>query len=245
MLEELVIDRVDLVDEGANSAAFVELFKRKEHKKVDETIVAKVVSSPIVQKSTEPTQTPEARPAADQDAIIAELQKQLADVTKERDELKKQLTPKEPVISEEEIMKNMPEAAKELFLKMKLQKEAAELAVAKMKEAEQHAEAVRKAAELKALPIEHDKLVNILKSADADVVALLTSAAAAIEAATLSEIGKSVEGSLSGSADAWDRIEAKAEELMKSAKITKAKAITQIIEENPDLYKEYLQGGAN
>ena len=30
ILTDLIIDRVDLVDEGANSAAFVELFKRKE-----------------------------------------------------------------------------------------------------------------------------------------------------------------------------------------------------------------------
>ena len=32
LLEDLVVDRVDLVDEGANSAAFIELFKRKERK---------------------------------------------------------------------------------------------------------------------------------------------------------------------------------------------------------------------
>ena len=30
LLEDLVVDRVDLVDEGANSAAFIELYKRKE-----------------------------------------------------------------------------------------------------------------------------------------------------------------------------------------------------------------------
>ena len=30
LLEDLVITRVDLVDEGANSAAFIELYKRKE-----------------------------------------------------------------------------------------------------------------------------------------------------------------------------------------------------------------------
>ena len=30
LLEDLVIDRVDFVDEGANSAAFIELYKRKE-----------------------------------------------------------------------------------------------------------------------------------------------------------------------------------------------------------------------
>ena len=30
LLDDLVIDRVDFVDEGANSAAFIELYKRKE-----------------------------------------------------------------------------------------------------------------------------------------------------------------------------------------------------------------------
>ena len=32
-LKDLVVDRVDLVDEGANSAAFIELYKRKETRK--------------------------------------------------------------------------------------------------------------------------------------------------------------------------------------------------------------------
>ena len=30
LLEDLVIERIDLVDEGANSAAFIEIYKRKE-----------------------------------------------------------------------------------------------------------------------------------------------------------------------------------------------------------------------
>jgi hypothetical protein len=33
-LKDLIVDRVDLVDEGANSAAFIELYKRKETKEL-------------------------------------------------------------------------------------------------------------------------------------------------------------------------------------------------------------------
>ena len=43
ILEDLVIDRVDLVDEGANSAAFIELYKRKEQSKMNfEEILSKM-----------------------------------------------------------------------------------------------------------------------------------------------------------------------------------------------------------
>ena len=45
---------------------------------------------------------------------------------------------------------------------------------------------------------------------------------------------------------AWSKIEDEAEKVMKSAgtTMTKAKAIAQVIEDKPQLYKEYLNGGA-
>ena len=269
MLEDLIINRVDLVDEGANSAAFIELYKRKEQKLMDvKEILSKMKPehSSVLQAALDEA-TEECRKAKED----------LATVTKERDEAVTSLqtanddlavakseletlkakaaeegseegaeddTKKTDAFDETETMKSMPAEARALFEKMKSQKEVAEAELRKAKEAEQHAEAVAKANELKAIPVEHEKLVGIVKSASPEVLEILTVANAAIEGTVLGEVGKNATGS--GTADAWAKIEAKADEVVKNnASITKAKAIAQVIKENPELYKEYLQGGAN
>lgn len=144
---------------------------------------------------------------------------------------------------EEETLNRMPAEARALFVKMRTQKEAAEEEVRKAKEAEAHSAAVAKAAELKALPVESEKLVGVLKGCSADMVDVLTCINAAIEGTVLDEVGKSHSGS--NHADAWSKIEAKADEIAKRDNITKQKAVSVAIKENPELYKEYLQGGAN
>lgn len=144
---------------------------------------------------------------------------------------------------EDEVIKSMPENVRAMFTKMKTQKEAAEEEVRKSKEAEKNAEAVAKAAELKALPLEADKLVDVLKRCDADMVDVLTTINAAIEGTVLDEFGKSHTGG--ASTDAWSKIENKAVDIAKRDNVTKQKAVSIAIKENPELYKEYLQGGAN
>lgn len=147
---------------------------------------------------------------------------------------------------ETETLKAMPEAARELFTKMKEQKEAAEEEVRKAKEAELQATAVAKASELKALPIEQEKLVGILKGCSQELLDVFTTLNSAIEGTVLGEVGKSKPGAASASSDgAWEKIEAVAAEIAKSEGISKAKAISKAVDDNPDLYKEYLQGGAN
>ena len=150
---------------------------------------------------------------------------------------------KKAAFDEEETLKSMPAAARAMFVKMRTQKEAAEEEVRKAKDAEKQAEAVAKAAELKALPIESEKLVGVLKSCSADMVDVLTTINAAIEGTVLDEVGKSNAGS--NGADAWSKIEAKADDIAKRDNVTKQKAVSIAIKENPELYKEYLQGGAN
>lgn len=284
LLKNLVIDRVDLVDEGANSAAFIELYKRKglsepmdvqeilskmkpEHSEVIQAAIDAAASS--VTKANEElasvtaardTATEElAKVAAERDGLKAELDvlKSLENATctcdGEADADGKCKVCGKPKLrkeagdnisfDEDEVMKSLPEPARKMLETLRVQKDAAEESLRKAKEAEQTAEAVAKANTLKALPIEHDKLVGIVKTASAEVLELLTTANAAIEGTVLDEVGKS-HTSGSGS-DAWSKIDAKAEELTASKNITKAKAITQVIKENPELYKEYLQGGAN
>lgn len=287
LLEDLVINRVDIVDEGANSASFIELFKRKEKNKMSvEEILSKMkpehaevikaamsTAANDLQKAKDDLATV----SAERDEATQELNKvkgQLStaneDLAKANSELEKAKAacdtcecdgeadedgmckvcgkPKKKAktgaaFDETETMKSMPENVRVLFEKMRTQKEAAEAELRKAKEAEQTAEAVAKAKELKAIPVEQDKLVSIIKKADTDVLDLLTAVNAAIEGTVLGEVGKSNPGSTG--ADAWSKIEAKADEVAKRDNITKAKAISVVIKENPDLYKEYLQGGAN
>lgn len=285
LLEDLVVDRVDLVDEGANSAAFIELYKRKErgatmdikeilskmkpeHSSVIQAELDKLSGDVMKAKEDLATVTTE-RDTATQDLEKAKEDLKAANEDKEKAEseletLKASMPDecdcdgeadengmckvcgkpkKKAAFDEEETLKSMPAAARAVFIKMRTQKEAAEEEVRKAKDAEKHAEAVAKAAELKALPIETEKLVGVLKGCSADMVDVLTTINAAIEGTVLDEVGKSNAGSKG--ADAWSKIEAKADEIAKRDSVTKQKAVSIAIKENPELYKEYLQGGAN
>lgn len=263
LLEDLVINRVDLVDEGANSAAFIELYKRKERgdKMELKDIIAKmnpehaaVVQAEIDKLSGEVTKAKESIDAltTERDSAKEVLKKAIGDLKVANEDLAKAkseldtLKADTAASDEEDIIKAMPEEARALFTKMKAQKEAAEEAIRKAKEAEAQATAIAKAAELKAIPIEHDKLVGILKGASPELLEVLTAINSAIDSTVLGEVGKRAPGQASSSSEeAWAKIEAKASEIAKAKGISKAKAISQAVDENPDLYKEYLQGGAN
>lgn len=282
VLEDLIVDRVDLVDEGANSAAFIEIFKRKETiKPMDfSEILSKLKPehADIISKEL-------AKVSAERDTAVADLTKAREDlatanstITTQTAQLKKandtisvlkakeycecdgeadddgmckvcgKPKKKSTSFDETNILKSLPTELREEYMKMKAQKDAAEEQVRKAAEEKAEAEAVAKAAALKALPVEQDVLVSVLKSCDQSIVDILSAAAAAIEGTVLEEVGKSGNGAgtttTSGN-DAWDKIEAKAAEIAKRDSITKQKAIGVAIKENPDLYKDYLNGGAN
>lgn len=256
MLEDLIVNRVDLVDEGANSEAFIELYKRKEQSKMELTEIlselkpehADVVKSALdkaaedLKKSQEDLATATAeRDEANENLKVAN--EDLANTKSELETLKEEKAKGASAFDETETLKSMPSEVRAMFETMKAQKEAAEEEVRKAKEAEKTAEAVAKAKELKAIPVEHDKLVDIIKNANQDVLDLLSVVNAAIEGTVLDEVGKSNPNPTG--ADAWSKIESKADELVKNENITKAKAISLVIKDNPELYKDYLKGGAN
>lgn len=280
LLLDLVVDRVDLVDEGANSAAFVELYKRKERNTamdMNEILSkmkpehAKVIQDQLNSVSTELTKAKEDLAAAtsEKETVKADLAKANADLDAANNTIEtlKAKQSEEPCqcdgeadengvckacgrrkksstsFDEEETIKSMPEPARSAFMKMRAQRDAAEEEVRKAKEAEKTSAAIAKAAELKALPVESEKLVEVLKGCDASMVDILTTINAAIEGTVLTEVGKSSSGSTN--TDAWAKIEAKATEIASRDKVTKQKAVSIAISENPNLYKEYLQGGAN
>ena len=277
VLEGLVVDRVDLVDEGANSAAFIEVFKRKESKEpmdFSEIISkmkpehAEVVSKHFEDVNAELIKAREDLKAAntkisEQDAALTEANDALTKANAELETLKAASPTctcdgeagddgickgcgkpkKNTSFDEAEVLKAMPENLRNEFIKMREQKEAAEEQVRKAAEEKLEAEAVAKAATLKSLPVEQSVLVNILKSCDQSIVDVLTTVAAAIDNTTLTEVGKSGKGNVG--ADAWDKIEAEANKIVERDSVTKQKAIGIAIKENPELYREYLNGGNN
>ena len=247
LLVDLVVDRVDLVDEGANSAAFIKLYKRKEmetgmdfneiisklkpeHAEIIQTEIAKARAEVPEEVATELSDTREKLEIAE-----TELTKMKEDVNKT----------KEPTEEEsfEEVIKSLDPAVQKVFKSLQSQKEAAEQIAKQLSEQKEEEEAIKKAKTLKALPVEEDKLVQVVKSISDDVYEILKSAAKVLEESEIfEEVGKGKGGT--GSTDAWSKIEKKADEIAKRDGVTKEKAIGVVINENPELYKEYLSGGA-
>ena len=246
LLMDLVVDRVDLVDEGANTAAFIKLYKRKERDAIMDfnEIIAK-----LKPEHAEVIQEEIAKAKAE---VPEEIAKELSDtreklditeteLTKMKEEVKKS---KEPAQEEnfEEVLKNLDPAVQKVFKSLQSQKEAAEQVAKQLNEQKEEEEAIKKAKTLKALPVEEDKLVQVVKGVSDDVYEILKSAAKVLEESEIfEEIGKGKGGA--GSTDAWSKIEKKADEIAKRDSITKEKAIGVVINENPELYKEYLSGG--
>ena len=248
LLMDLVVDRVDLVDEGANSAAFIKLYKRKEMETgmdFNEIISklkpehAEIIQAELAKAKTE---VPEEIAKELSDTKV-ELETIKAELEKFKEEAKKS---KEPAQEEnfEEVLKSLDPAVQKVFKSLQAQKEAAEQIAKQLKEQKEEEEAIAKAKDLKALPVEEDKLVQVVKDISDDVYEILKSAAKVLEESEIfEEVGKGKGGT--GSTDAWSKIEKKADEIAKRDSITKEKAISVVINENPELYKEYLSGGAN
>lgn len=246
LILDLDVDRVDLVDEGANSAAHIRLYKRKENESSMELdqILAKMkpehasVISEAIEKAKE---VPEA---------VAEELKKAKDKIKDMESTiakSKEDTSTEP--TEEDIIKNLDPSVQKIFKSLKSQKEAAEQVAREAADKAATEEAIAKAKDLKALPVEEEKLVEVLKGITPEVLEILKSANKAIEdSSVFVEVGKSIDETTSrssSSSDAWSKIEKAAKKISEDQNITIEKATTIAVQENPDLYREYLKGGAN
>lgn len=253
LILDLMVDRVDLVDEGANSAAFIKLYKRKENEQamtLDEILAkmkpehAEVIKSEISKAKEEVPAETEAE-LNDLKTKNEEMTEEVAKAKKDLEEVKvAKSKDKEPDF--EEVMKNLDPSVQEVFKSLKAQKDAAETVARAAAEEKLTTEAVAKAKELKSLPIEEAKLVEVMKGISPEVHEILKAANKAIEDGGLfEEVGKSKPNAGEGASSAWEKIEKKAAEIETEKKVTKAKAITMAIQENPDLYREYLKGGAN
>lgn len=263
-LTDLVIDRVDLVDEGANSAAFVELYKRKERapKMTYDEILSKlkpehaeVVRQEVAKASEGSTELAKR---------VSELEEQLAKATEDKsaqsmkempesgaDDAEKacgesdktEKTADGASFDETETLKSMPAAARKLYAELKQQRDEALAKARQADEKEAERVAIEKARSMKALPVPQDKLVSIIKSSTPDVVELLGSINAALEQTVLDEVGKNAGNGAGKAPTAWEKLEQEAQSIAKARNITNEQAMSQLIKEKPDLYREYLKEG--
>lgn len=251
---DLEVDRVDLVDEGANSAAHIKLYKRKEPVSTMLTydeIIAKMKPE-HAKVITEAVNKAKLEVPADTKTALDEAVNKSKDLETKLEAASKQLENAEVAKSKsepdfEEVMKGLDPSLQEVFKSMKMQKEAAEAVAKQAAEKAIEEEAIAKAKDLKSLPVEEAKLVDVLKGISPEVHEILKAANKAIEDGGLfEEVGKSKgNDTTSTTDDAWSKIEKAADKIVEEQKVTKAKAITEAIKANPELYREYLKGGAN
>lgn len=236
--------RVDLVKEGANSQAHIKLFKSRGGIGMNpEEILAKLDPShrTVLEKALKDAKDAEAvaKDAADK------AQKELQDL-KDSQNINKSADP-------EEILKSVKDPAVRALLETQIAKtKIAEDEVRKAREAALETEAIAKAAEVPAIGAEQEGLVKLyktLKLMNADVCEEVfgifkAASALATSGKAFSEVGK-----VGAAADtavneeaAWNAIEKAADEIKKSSpELSQAVAIKKAINENPELYNEYLK----
>ncbi|MNH05084.1 hypothetical protein D3C79_643980 [compost metagenome] len=257
-LIDLEVDRVDLVDEGANSKAHIMLYKRKENTNMSnptgtldfDAVVkglkpehAVTVHEEINKARSEvPTKTAEElenvkKSLKDAEAIIEQLKADNIAKSKDNDEQ-----------DYEEVIKGLDPALQKVFKSMKAEKEAAENIAKQAAEKRLNDTAIAKAATLKNLPIEQDKLVDVVKGISTEVYEVLKAANDAIEkSGVLDEVGTDTpneEVTKAGSPDqAWEMFEQKVVEIAKDRGINHGEATAIAIKKHRDLYQKSLEGG--
>lgn len=246
---DLEVDRVDLVNEGANSAAFIRLYKGKENvlaMTYDEILKsmkpehADVIKAEI-EKAKTSSETAQAELLTKANADLQAASEDLAKAKEKLAEIEEKEKLEKSAANVEDVIKSLDPAVQEVFKSIKAQKEAAEAVVKSLQEAEVEKEAVAKAADLKGLPTPQEKLVEIVKTATPEVYGILKAASDAIvNGGIFEEVGKTTTKETSNS---WDAIEKKADEIAKRDTITKEAAISKAVRENPDLYKAYIAEG--
>lgn len=258
-LKRLKIDRVDLVPEGANSAAFVTLYKGKEMKSMDVDAIinalkpehAEVIKSAFADltkaKEAAEQEVAETKKACDEAKKACDAaKKEAADAKAEAEEAKKDASGTTSFDEDETLTKGLDPEVAAFVSKLKKQKEAAEQVAKDAIAKERHAAAISKAAELKALPVATNDLVAFIEKSDDATVDMLSAINKGIESTVLSETGVNTNQSFAkSSSGAWQKIEKAAESMASEQGISVSKAVGAVIKQNPELYKEYLEGGAN
>ena len=148
-------------------------------------------------------------------------------------------------LTEEEILKNVDPAVREMIQKAKSEAELHKQAILKMKEEKEIAEVTEIAKSLSGVGTEETQMVSMLRKAKSLDVELYAEVLKALQVANniiadselLKEKGQSFAGN---DVDAWSKVDAKADEIAKTRGVSKAKATNIVIDEFPELYQAYL-----
>ena len=246
LLEDLVITRVDLVDEGANAESFIKIFKRRGEGGTS-------MKLEDILKSLEEEQAATVKSAieaaiAERDAAAEKLAEAEAEVVRLEGELEKAQEP-EVLDEEEDVLKKVSPEVKALIEKARLQAQTAENEVKKMLDREADREAIAKAKQIEGLGSTTEEMTGVMKAlsgtnkdlADKVFNILKTAHKVVEESKAFVEVGKQHDSQLGDADAAWALIESKAGEIAKARGITKEAAVHEAISENPDLYKQYVE----
>lgn len=148
-------------------------------------------------------------------------------------------------LTEEEILKNVDPAVKEMIQKAKSEAEIHKQALIKMKEEKEVAQLTEIAKSINNVGTEEAQLVSMLKKAKSVDVEFYNEVLKTLQVANniiadselLKEKGQSFAGN---DVDAWSKVDAKADEIAKARNVSKAKATNIVIDEFPELYQAYL-----
>lgn len=244
LLIELEIDRVDLVDEGANSEAFIKLYKRRSTIMTFEEIVKSLPEEQVAIVTAEIAKVKAEADAAmatmktEADAAMAKVKEEAEMViAKAKEDVNKQ---KDEPKSTEEVIKSLDPAVQAIFKSLQDKQIAAETIAKQLKEQNDKEIAIAKSKELVGLPVAEDTLVEIAKTASPEIFNVLKAASKLI---VDSDLFKEKGNGSKGEVDAWSKIEKAAAEIAIRDDVTKQKAIAIVIKEQPQLYTEYLKGG--
>lgn len=254
-LKNLIITKVALVDEGSCSAADIKLYKRKEGGNVNMLTFDEVVKSLPAEQQTVITEAvvkakaelpTGAMSAEDATKTRAQMMAAEARAKKAEEEMAKSKTPAagdsvEDILKRDDLDPVMKATFTAIYNEAQVQKGL----IQKMKEEQENATIIAKASGLEHLPEKDTKVIEFLKSikgvdgaVDAAIGILKSAEDLIAKGAAFTEIGS---GSAAGSTnDAWAKIEKMADEMVKTQTITKAKAITDVIKQKPELYKAYM-----
>lgn len=271
-LTNLKITKVSLVDEGACSAAHITLFKQKKggsEMTFEEMMESLSEEQQAIIKAKFDAQNEELEEAK---KAFSEKEEELEKVKQEKKDLETKasetedeeeeeeeeeedlalesnsedgVTKTKEELTEEEILKNVDPAVREMIQKAKSEAEVHKQALIKMKEEKEVAQLTEIAKSINNVGTEETQLVSMLKKAKSVDVEFYNEVLKTLQVANniiadselLKEKGQSFAGN---DVDAWSKVDAKADEIAKTRNVSKAKATNIVIDEFPELYQAYL-----
>ena len=238
----LDVDRVDLVGAGCNTASFIKFIKGRTETMTLTDILEKMTPE-HAKVITDHVSALEAS-ASQVATLTADLEKSKATVTDLQETITK-LEKQKPVIEQddpEKLIKGLPDDVKNLVESTLAKAKADSLALQKFLDDQKTKDATILAKSLKALPIEEADLVAVIKNADEKTLEILTKSAETIEKSLLTPVG-TTGGSDNGfeGKDAWSQLEKAAKKVADAQNITLEKAISVVMDTNPELYEAYTK----